>query len=149
MTTEQRLDRVEDDLAAVRQLLASAATYAESANRRTEQQAERIDQLISSQNRTQTQLDQLTARVDQLSSRVDTFVFEAQRLFTKSGTALELVEGQTERLEAIVRRLDRNYEAQQSQLQEFKRTTNAALERIDRVLDYLLRQSGGGGQGQP
>ncbi|WP_256366802.1 hypothetical protein [Anabaena sp. UHCC 0204] len=39
-------------------------------------------------------------------------------------------------------KLDRNYEEQKLQFQEFQLTTNAALERIDRVLDYLLRQSG-------
>jgi len=40
-------------------------------------------------------------------------------------------------------KLDRNYEEQKSQFQEFKLTTGAALERIDRILDYLLRQQGG------
>jgi chromosome segregation ATPase len=164
MTTEQRLDRVENDLDAVRQVLASAATYAESANQRTEQQGERIDQLISfqdrsqtqadelreAQNRSQTQIDELReaqnrsqTQIDQLSGRVDEFVFHAQRLFARQATILERVDGRTESLEAIVTRLDRSYEEQKSQFQEFQRTTNAALERIDRVLDYLLRQQQG------
>ena len=150
MTTEQRLDRVENDLDAVRQVLTSAATYAESANQRTEQQGERIDQLISFQDRSQTQIDELREaqnhtqmKLDQLSGRVDEFVFHAQRLFTQQATILERVDGRTESLEAIVTRLDRSYEEQKSQFQEFQRTTNAALERIDRVLDYLLRQQQG------
>ncbi|MBD2211253.1 6-aminohexanoate hydrolase [Nostoc linckia FACHB-104] len=206
MTTEQRLDRVEDDLAAVRQLLASAATYAESANRgldraitrqdatdaqiaqlreaqtatdaqiaqllaaqtatdakldrltervdelttaqnRTQthldQMGERIDQLTAAQNRTQTQLEQMGGRVDQMSSRMDEFIFHTQRIFNQQATVLERADGRSLALEAIVQRLDRNYEEQKSQFLEFQRTTGAALERIDRVLDYLLRQQGG------
>ncbi|WP_413171628.1 6-aminohexanoate hydrolase [Anabaena azotica] len=135
MTTEQRLDRVESEFATIRQLLTSAATYAESANRR-------IDDLGAKQDRTQTQLDQLGVKVDQLSNRVDEFVFHTQRLFNKAGSETEETKARTERLEALMLKLDRNYEEQKSQFQEFQRSTNAALERIDRVLDYLLRQSG-------
>lgn len=192
MTTEQRLDRVEDDLAAVKQLLASAATYAESANRglelavrrqsatdtqiaqlleaqtatdaKLDRLTERVDELTTAQNRTQTHLDQIAARFDQmservdqltaaqnrtqtqleqLSSRMDEFIFHTQRIFNQQATVLERADGRSERLEAIVQRLDRNYEEQKSQFQEFQRTTGAAWERIDRVLDYLLRQQGG------
>ncbi|MGI2904021.1 6-aminohexanoate hydrolase [Tolypothrix sp. VBCCA 56010] len=199
MTTEQRLDRVENDLDAVRQLLASAATYAESGARRFDQLSVKVDNLTTAQNRTQVQLDLLGSRVDdlttaqnrtqvqldllgsrvddlttaqnrtqvqldllgssiddlttaqnrtqtqldQLSGKLDEFVFHTQRLFTQQATILERVDGRTESLEAIVRRLDRSYEEQKSQFQEFQRTTSAALERIDRVLDYLLRQQRG------
>ncbi|BAZ78947.1 hypothetical protein PN497_08145 [Sphaerospermopsis kisseleviana CS-549] len=115
-----------------------------------------LQELTVKQERTQTQLDQL-------SSRVDEFVFHAQRLFNKMGEDVEITKARTDRLEALMLKMDRNYEAQQSQLQEFQRqtqefqrqtqefqrqtqefqrTTGAALERIDRVLDYLLRQSG-------
>ncbi|QSV62274.1 MAG: 6-aminohexanoate hydrolase [Dolichospermum sp. DL01] len=176
MTTEQRLDRVETEFATIRQLLISAATYAESANRRidelgtkqdrtqimldelgakqdrsqimldelgTKQDRSQImlDELGAKQDRTQTQLDQLGMRVDQLSSRVDEFIFHTQRLFNKAGGEIEETKARTERLEAIMLKLDRNYEEQKSQFQEYQLTTNAALERIDRVLDYLLRQS--------
>ncbi len=163
MTTEQRLDRVETEFATIRQLLISAATYAESANRRidelgtkqdrtqimldelgTKQDRSQImlDELGAKQDRSQTQLDQLGMRVDQLSSRVDEFIFHTQRLFNKAGGEIEETKARTERLEAIMLKLDRNYEEQKSQFQEYQLTTNAALERIDRVLDYLLRQSG-------
>jgi uncharacterized phage infection (PIP) family protein YhgE len=149
--TDQRLDTIEDELETVKRLLISAASYAESANQGLEQLTER-------QNRTQTQLDRLTVTVEelttaqaqtqtqlsQLSNRVSEFVFQAQRLFTQSAERLIRLEGQTERLEALFQRLDRNHSAQQSQLQEFQQTTTAALDRIDRVLDYLLSQQGGG-----
>jgi chromosome segregation ATPase len=161
---DQRLDRIEDEFETVKQLLASAARYAESANegldRLTERQdrtqvqldqlGSKVDRLTTAQSQTQNQLDQLTSKVDELTvaqaqsqSRLDEFVFQAQRLFTQNAERLIRLEGQTERLEALVQRLDRNYSAQQSQLQEFQQTTGAALERIDRVLDYLLRQLGG------
>lgn len=164
MTTEQRLNNVEDDLESVKKLLASAARYAESANQkldrlsdrvdslttaqnRTQAQLDqlgfRVDQLVASQAQTQTQLDQLTQKVDQLAERVDSFVYHAQRLFTALGERLVPVEGQTERFEPVIRMLARNYEAQQSQLQEFQVTTRASLDRIDRVLDYLVKQSDG------
>jgi uncharacterized coiled-coil DUF342 family protein len=176
MTTEQRLDRVETEFATIRQLLISAATYAESANRRIDELGTKqdrtqimldelgakqdrsqimldelgakqdrtqimLDELGAKQDRTQTQLDQLGMRVDQLSSRVDEFIFHTQRLFNKAGGEIEETKARTERLEAIMLKLDRNYEEQKSQFQEYQLTTNAALERIDRVLDYLLRQS--------
>lgn len=149
MTTEQRLDRVESEFATIRQLLTSAATYAESANRRIDDLGAKqdrtqvmLDDLGTKQDRTQTQLDQLGVKVDQLSNRVDEFVFHTQRLFNKAGSETEETKARTERLEALMLKLDRNYEEQKSQFQEFQRSTNAALERIDRVLDYLLRQSG-------
>jgi chromosome segregation ATPase len=176
MTTEQRLDRVETEFATIRQLLISAATYAESANRRIDELGAKqdrtqimldelgakqdrsqimldelgakqdrtqimLDELGAKQDRTQTQLDRLGMRVDQLSSRVDEFIFHTQRLFNKAGGEIEETKARTERLEAIMLKLDRNYEEQKSQFQEYQLTTNAALERIDRVLDYLLRQS--------
>ena len=94
-----------------------------------------LDELGAKQDHTQTQLDQL-------SSRVDEFIFHTQRLFNKAGGEIEETKARTERLEALMLKLDRNYEEQKSQFQEYQLTTNAALERIDRVLDYLLRQSG-------
>ncbi len=185
MTTEQRLNRLEDEFETVKELLMSAARYAESANSglslltergdRTQAQldqlAVKVDALTNAQEGTQSQLDQLAVKVDalanaqegtqaqldRLSLRIDSFVFEVGRLFTQQSERLDRSEGQTERLEAIVQMLNRNYQAQQSQLQELQRATtefqrasqeyqrsnSAALERIDRILDYLLRQNRG------
>jgi ABC-type transporter Mla subunit MlaD len=156
MTTEQRLDRVEAEFATIRQLLISAATYAESANRRIDELGTKqdrtqimLDELGTKQDRTQIMLDELGTKqdrtqtqLDQLSSRVDEFILHTQHLFNKAGSEIEETKARTERLEALMLKLDRNYEEQKSQFQEYQLTTNAALERIDRVLDYLLRQSG-------
>ncbi|MEH2244643.1 6-aminohexanoate hydrolase [Nostoc sp.] len=143
MINTQRLDHVEDELETVKRLLVSTASYAESANRR-------LDELTIKQDRTQSHLDQLGGRVDQvggkvdqLSDKIDSFITHTQRLFTKAGSEIEETKARTERLEALMLKLDRNFESQKSQFQEFQLSTGAALERIDRVLDYLLRQQGG------
>jgi TolA-binding protein len=81
-------------------------------------------------------------QISQMSGKVDEFVFQAQRLLTNNAERTSIVEGQADRHEATIQRLDRSYEAQQQAQNEFRITTNAALERIDRVLDYLMRQSG-------
>lgn len=100
---------------------------------------EELKQVVVQNNR---QIGELSVSLARLDARIDEFVFQAQRLLTGQAERLERVEGQAERADAIITRLDRNYEAQQSQLAEFRITTNAALERIDRVLDYLMRQQG-------
>ncbi|MEH2088308.1 6-aminohexanoate hydrolase [Nostoc sp.] len=157
MTNAQRLDHVEDELETVKRLLVSTASYAESANRRLDELTikqdrtqSHLDELTIKQDRTQSHLDQLGARVDQIgenvdqvSDKVDSFITHTQRLFTKAGSEIEETKARTERLEALMLKLDRNFEEQKSQFQEFQLTTGAALERIDRVLDYLLRQQGG------
>lgn len=114
-------------------------TQLEDAQRRTQSQ---INQLVEVQLQTQVSIGQMSNRVGQLSSRVDEFVFQSQRLFGQQATRLINVEGQTERFEAVIRKLDRNYEEQKASLNEYRKTTNATLERIDRILDYLVKGSG-------
>ncbi|MEH1938010.1 MAG: 6-aminohexanoate hydrolase [Nostoc sp.] len=150
MTNAQRLDHVEDELETVKQLLVSTASYAESTSRRLDELTIKqdrtqfhLDELTIKQDRTQSHLDQTGVKVDQLSDKVDSFITHTQRLFTKTGSEIEETKARTERLEALMLKLDRNFEEQKSQFQEFQLTTGAALERIDRVLDYLLRQQGG------
>ena len=157
MTNAQRLDHVEDELETVKRLLVSTASYAESAGRRLDELTinqdrtqSYLDELTIKQDRTQSHLDELGvridqvgAKVDQVSDKVDSFITHTQRLFTKAGNEIEETKARTERLEALMLKLDRSFEEQKSQFQEFQLTTGAALERIDRVLDYLLRQQGG------
>lgn len=93
--------------------------------------------------RLEQQLETLAESQLQMSNRVGEFVFQSQRLFTRLGDRGESHEARIERLEAITQRLDRGYEEQRSLNQEFRTTTNAALERIDRILDYLMREDRG------
>jgi chromosome segregation ATPase len=94
-----------------------------------------IERLFEAQAATEAQLE----RTDQ---RLNEFIFQVQRLLSRDAERLDIVEGRIERLEAIAQRLDRNYEAQQAQFQEFQITTRASQERQERVLDYLLRRDG-------
>ncbi len=98
-----------DEFETVKQLLASAARYAESANQKldrvaTQQEANTIAiaNLGEAQKTTQAQLDQLSVRVTQLSERVDSFVFESQRLHNQHAEKIEQLQGISERLEAIL-----------------------------------------------
>ena len=113
------------------------------------QAEERLSQIEEAQRRTQSQLDlfaeaqlQTQTSVKQMSNRVDEFVFQAQRLLSQQAGRLINVEGQTDRFEAVIKKLDRNYEEQKASLNEYRKTTNATLERIDRILDYLVKGSG-------
>jgi chromosome segregation ATPase len=119
---QERLDRIEDELETVKELLISAANYAESANRR-------IDQLSVRQDRTQQQLDQLSARqdrtqqqLDQLSTRQDQLAAVVQQFIAAQGV-------QSQRLELL-----------ENQFLEFQRTILAAVDQMGRVTDYLLRR---------
>jgi chromosome segregation ATPase len=241
MTTEQRLQRLEDEFEVVKDLLTSTARYAESANRGLDQVVGAIERLTESQAASQAALDErfrqvsetqiasqaaLDAQLGQLgrsqaeterqlgqiseaqaaterqierlfeaqaaterqlertslaqaateaqlertslaqaateaqlertslaqaateaqlertNQRLDEFIFQVQRLLSRDAERLDIVEGRIERLEAIAQRLDRNYEAQQSQFQEFQLTTRASQERQERLLEYLLRRDG-------
>lgn len=146
MSVEQRLEIVESDLELVKQLLTSAASYGESAQR----------------------------RLDTLGQRVDEFVFQAQRQLTAQAEKTERLEGAFERLEAIAAHLTRKQDTQDQTLQtltqiavdqatllqrqdeqlaELRRIGSnheadlaelrAAVERLDRLMDYLLRRDQG------
>lgn len=114
--TAERLNRLEDEFVTVKTLLASAASYAESANRgldrltlKREESQRQIDQLRETQQTSQQQIDQLTApldaltvRVDRMSDRVDSFVFTAQHYFSQHSERINKLEGIAERLEGIL-----------------------------------------------
>jgi len=101
---------------------------------RIESLLERVTQMQSA---SQQQIDENNQSLARLEARVDEFVFQAQRLFNQGAEWLNRLEPQAERADAMIARLDRNYEAHQRELAQFRIITNAALERIDRVLDYL------------
>jgi chromosome segregation ATPase len=199
MTTEQQLQRLEDEFEVVKDLLTSTARYAESANRGldramgiidrlTESQAasqaawderfrqisetqiasqaaldaqlgqlgrsqaetdRQIERLFEAQAATEAQIERTSlaqasteAQLERTTQRLDEFIFQVQRLLSRDAERLDIVEGRIERLEAIAQRLDRNYEAQQTQFQEFQLTTRASQERQERLLEYLLRRDG-------
>lgn len=91
-----------DEFETVKELLASAARYAESAHRG-------LDRLELAQDRTQLQLDRLSVRMEELAeaqkrteARLETFIFESQRLMSGHADRLAKLEGISERLEALL-----------------------------------------------
>ncbi|NJL55663.1 hypothetical protein HC928_11015 [bacterium] len=100
-----------DEFETVKELLSSAARYAESANRG-------LDRLELAQQRTQLQLDQLAMKLDQLveaqkktEQRLESFIFEAQRLMIKHSESIEQLKGMTERLDGVLAYLVRKESA--------------------------------------
>jgi archaellum component FlaC len=117
--SNDRLDRIENDLETVKDILIAVARRAEATDERMERLAqrtdERINRLAEQQERTQTQLDQLSGKVDQLSKNVD-IAFQT----------ITLLSNNTDRTLASI---------------------NASIQRQDRILDYLLRDRNGNGDG--
>ncbi|MGM3305121.1 hypothetical protein ACSQ6I_03900 [Anabaena sp. WFMT] len=102
-------------------------------------------------------LDDIDQRLDQLGDEIDLVrtIQEGVRRETRSNSqALARLERTVTNLADIarlhqqaLRQSERQFQEFQRHNQESQRTTNAALERIDRVLDYLFRQSGGQREG--
>ena len=109
-----------DELKTIKQLIAGAASYAESASKRSDQNAlmiqelgEKMDQTFTemkqAQDRTQQQLNKLGQKqdrtqqtLDALDRRVDSFVFESQRLILGHADRIQKLEDISERLEGIL-----------------------------------------------
>lgn len=119
--TDARLDRIENDLETVKEILMAVARRAEATDSRLERLANadvkrwsaidsRLDRLTQNQERTQEQLDQLRSDVDIAFDRI---------------TALS---NNTDRTLASI---------------------NASIQRQDRILDYLMRRDGSGNGDQP
>ena len=119
-----------DEFETVKQLLASAASYAESANRQVDRNAEiirdnaeairdnnkGIAELKKTQDRTQAQIDanaeairennrgiaELKTAQDRTQQQLDSFIFESQRLMLGHAEKIQELKGISERLEAIL-----------------------------------------------
>jgi len=96
-----RMNRIEENLENTTQLLAAAATYAESAHERLNQAGRRIDQLASQQHSNELAIANMSYSLDRLTSQVADYVAEAR---------------------------------------EDRKTIHAAIERLERLMDYLIRR---------
>ncbi len=144
MTTEQRLQAIEtkqasaeEELETVRQLLISAASYAESSHERLDRLTEKMDRYAEERQQRDREIDE---RLDRLDTRVSEVIFHAERLIGNWSRYSQQNNHRIERLEQILANQERMMARQQEEYQEFRRTTTAALERIDRILDYLMRR---------
>jgi septal ring factor EnvC (AmiA/AmiB activator) len=101
---------------------------------------------------TTARLDDIDQRLDQLGDEIDLIrtIQDGVRRETRTNSqALARLERTVTNLADIARLHQQALRESDSRFQEFQRTTGAALERIDRVLDYLLRQQGNnGGRGE-
>lgn len=120
MTDAQRLDRVENELETVKQLLLSTARYAESAN-------QRIDRLIERQDSTQKQLDSLAVTVQVMGERVDAFISKTDAFISKTDDFIETTQARNAVFGEVILRLEEN-----------QASTNAAIERLERILARLI-----------
>ncbi len=109
-----------DEFEVVKELLASAARYAESANRGMDRLDVQLARLESAQERTQAQLDSFISRsdarmerleasqartqsqLDLLSQKVDSFISRAQQLHGEHAEKITQLQGISDRLEAIL-----------------------------------------------
>jgi len=80
MIVEQRVDQLDSDLAAVRQMLLSTATYAESANRVIDHIGEKLDQAVGRQDATDAKLDRLTEKIDEIST-IPSPIYEGELIY--------------------------------------------------------------------
>lgn len=98
-------------------------------------------QLIAQQQLANTQaLGQLGQRVDQLAGRIDEFVFQAQRLISNQSDRLSRTEAAVESIADSVGRLTRNSEADRAAFRNYSERNDAMIDRLDRLVDYLMRQ---------
>lgn len=133
---QQRLESLEDEMETVKDLLMTAA-------RMSERNTEAITRLTTRQESSQFTLERLTERVDNLTSRVDELAAAQQELTA----AQQRTENSLDRLANLVVSLtesaaaDRSAAAQdREESRQFRASVGAAIDRIDRVLDYVVRE---------
>jgi chromosome segregation ATPase len=128
--------------------------HAVESQRLERQLTQRMEGLAQQQAQTASRMEGLAQRMDELAqqqaqtaARLDEFIYQSQRLLTQNAERMIQHEGRLERLDGVMAMLSRLQDRQQAQIErmdrdyeEHRRTTNAALERIDRLLDYLIRR---------
>ncbi|MBD2628597.1 MULTISPECIES: hypothetical protein [Nostocaceae] len=130
---DSHLQQLDDEFETVKQLLISAASYAESANNR-------IDRLSERQDITQRQLDGLSVtvqvmgeKVQVMGEKVDNFIVKVDEQFDRLSHKIDDFVDTTKARNAVVNNVV-------LELRDSQQSTNAAIERLERILEQLLRQ---------
>jgi chromosome segregation ATPase len=123
---DSHLHQLDDEFETVKQLLISAASYAESANNR-------IDRLSERQDITQRQLDGLSVTVQVMGEKVDNFIVKVDEQFDRLSHKIDDFVDTTKARNAVVNNVVH-------ELRDSQQSTNAAIERLERILEQLLRQ---------
>ena len=126
MSTEQKVAQLTDEFETVKQLLASAASFAESSSRKVDRLSDKIDRVVEAQ-----------AKTDE---RLTSFIFEVNRLMVNLADRVSPLEGNLERLEGIVRFLVQKESQAAAQRQRDEDERKAERERLDRKFDELISQ---------
>ena len=164
-----RLEQSLDDIRVIHAETAALLQSVNQQQARTSAELARLaEQQTQSEARLDAALEHLAQQQAQTAARLDEFIFQAQRLLgnnaersTQNSGRLDRLEGVTAMLVRLQDRQEAQLERQQTQLErqqthlehqqaqiermdreyaEYQRTTNAALERIDRLLDYLINR---------
>ncbi len=130
MTNAQRLDNVENELETVKQLLVSTARYAESAN-------SRLDRLVERQDLSQRQLDGLAVTVQSMSEKVENLSTKIDNFVDTTTDFIETTKARNSVLDGVVLRLEEN----QARLEASQASTNAAVDRLERILEQLIKRN--------
>jgi ABC-type transporter Mla subunit MlaD len=83
-------------------------------------------------------LEQLVAVTEAHSQQIESNAKSIEALSTTVTTVTRAVDG----LASVQEQLVQIIEEDREDMREFRATTGAALERIDRVMDYLMRRDG-------
>ncbi|MBC6430332.1 hypothetical protein FM036_05595 [Nostoc sp. HG1] len=137
MSNAQRLDNVENDLETVKQLLVSTASYAESADKR-------IDRLVERQDSSQKQLDGLAVTVQVMGEKIDRVVEKIDRFVEKTDRFVEKIDRFVEKTDDFIdttKARNAVLDGVILELRENQMSTNAAVERLDRILEQLLKRN--------
>jgi chromosome segregation ATPase len=147
-----------DEFEDVKILLGAAARASENANEAAERASDSADRANAS-------ADRANASVGALSSKLDEYIYQSQRLLAHDSERIIILQGQSDRLEAVfamqqrqMERLEQNQNSlqqmigtqqqqvnrQQDQLErmdETQRSTNAALEQLGSILNQLIKRN--------
>jgi chromosome segregation ATPase len=115
-----RLDRIE--------------ALAESNTQQLAQLSQTTQFLTSAQLELARSIDILTRRVDRVEQQVESIAQQVSTLIDSQRTLTDSQQSLAQSMERLV--------AIQEQLAQQQASTNAAVERLDRILDYLIRRDG-------
>jgi len=170
LTTARHAERAHEDNDALRQELRASSARTEAAIAATNQKVDALTETVAATNqRVDAFVDGIQRLVTQQQERINQHEARVERLEDIAQTVLNGQVQATRRLDLLeqqVAQQQQQIELQQQQIEqqqqlfnlqrqqleldrqrdeEFRRSTGAALERIDRILDYLVRQAGGEG----
>ncbi|AFZ56413.1 hypothetical protein H6G54_10535 [Anabaena cylindrica FACHB-243] len=122
---DSHLQQLDDEFETAKQLLISAASYAELANNR-------IDRLSERQDITQRQLNGLSVTVQVMGEKVDNFIVKVDEQFDRLSYKIDDFVDTGKARNAVVNNVV-------LELRDSQQSTNAAIERLERILEQLLR----------